>query len=111
MELKYHYFKLFILCLGIFILYLIPIDFIEGRSFCIFFNLTGNECFGCGLTRAFFNMTRFNLVTSLNYNKLILFFGPAIVISYIYEIIHSTRYIINQRNSSKGIIEHIFLFF
>ena len=110
MELKYHKIKLALLIIGVIILYSISIDYIEGRSFCVFYNLTNIECFGCGLTRAFFNFTRFNFSTALNYNKLILFFGPTIILSYLFEIFTSIKYIINQKNSPKGLLEHIFYF-
>ncbi|KKY01512.1 hypothetical protein VN21_08320, partial [Paraclostridium benzoelyticum] len=43
------------------IIYLIPISYIESKSFCLWYNLFEIKCFGCGMTRAFFNLSRLNI--------------------------------------------------
>lgn len=69
------------------VFYCIPLDYIESRSFCIFYNLWGIKCGGCGLTRAFFNMLHLNIGVSVSYNWLILFFYPIILYVYIKEML------------------------
>ena len=54
------------------IIYLIPISYIESRSFCLWYNLFELKCFGCGMTRAFFNLSRLNIKEAINYNYMII---------------------------------------
>lgn len=54
------------------IIYLIPISYIESRSFCLWYNLFEIKCFGCGMTRAFFNLSRLNIIKAINYNIMII---------------------------------------
>lgn len=68
------------------LLYVIPIDYIEGRSFCVFYTFLDIECCGCGLTRAFFNMSRLHIIEAIDYNWLILLFFPLIVYTYFREL-------------------------
>ena len=65
--------RLLIYIIGIITIYAIPISFIEGRSFCIWYNLFKIKCFGCGMTRAFFNLSRLNILKAIDYNFIILF--------------------------------------
>lgn len=55
------------------LIYLIPIDFIEKRSFCLWYNIFNIRCIGCGMTRAFFNLSRLDIVKAIIYNPLIIF--------------------------------------
>ena len=73
-------------------LYIIPLSYVEGRSFCLFYNLFEVKCFGCGFSRAFFNMTRLNIIEAIEYNKMILVLGPFSVIMVITEF----KYLINS---------------
>jgi hypothetical protein len=52
-------------------IYLIPISYIESRSFCLWYNLFEVKCFGCGMTRALFNLSRLNIAKAINYNSMI----------------------------------------
>ena len=55
---------------GLLILRIIPLAKIESVSLCIFYHLTGRRCPGCGMTRAFANLLRGDLVRALDYNPL-----------------------------------------
>ncbi|MDQ0555672.1 DUF2752 domain-containing protein [Paraclostridium ghonii] len=63
--------RIIVYVFSIITIYLIPISYIESRSFCLWYNLFGVKCFGCGMTRAFFNLSRLNIQKSLNYNPMI----------------------------------------
>lgn len=83
---KWHKIELFLIALGLIIIYLIPLDYVERRSFCVFYNLYEIKCLGCGFSRAFFNMTRLNILEAIEYNKLILILGPFTIIMLITEV-------------------------
>lgn len=72
--------RLIIYLIGILTIYLIPLEYIEGRSFCIWYNLFGIKCFGCGMTRAFFNLSRLNFIKAIEYNIMII---PMIILIFI----------------------------
>ncbi|WP_371025168.1 DUF2752 domain-containing protein [Paraclostridium ghonii] len=63
--------RIIVYVFSIITIYLIPISYIESRSFCLWYNLFGVKCFGCGMTRAFFNFSRLNIEKALNYNPMI----------------------------------------
>lgn len=65
--------RLCIYITGIITIYSIPISFIESRSFCLWYNLLGKKCFGCGMTRSFFNLSRFKILKAIDYNFMIVF--------------------------------------
>ena len=50
------------------------------KHFCTIKWLTGYECWGCGLTRAFAALSRLDFQGAYNYNPRIVFFAPAAVI-------------------------------
>lgn len=53
------------------VIFIIPVDVIEnGESVCIYKRLLHKECWGCGTTRAFFNIIHFNLKKAYEFNKL-----------------------------------------
>lgn len=104
-EFKYSKLKLFLLLLIPIIIYLVPLSYIENRSFCLFYNLFEIECFGCGFTRAFFNMTRLNFIQSIKYNKMILFLGPLFLLAYFYELNHIIKLIKHKYSKRKSILE------
>lgn len=54
--------------------------------FCIIKWLTSHECIGCGLTRAFAALGRFDFQTAYNYNKNIVFYAPLLLIIWIFMI-------------------------
>jgi hypothetical protein len=62
------------------ILYLIPLEWLkEQHSICIYKNLTGHECYGCGMTRAILSAIHFKFANAFQYNKLYLIVLPLLI--------------------------------
>jgi Protein of unknown function (DUF2752) len=58
-------------------LYFVPPEWIiNHRSLCLFKNLTGHECYGCGMTRAIFSAIHLKFNDAFNFNKLYLIVLP-----------------------------------
>ena len=54
------------------VLWFIPIDQHETNwTFCLFKNITGKNCYGCGITRATLSVIHFDLTQAIAFNKLI----------------------------------------
>jgi len=53
------------------VMYFTPLEWLRSQhSICIFRNLTGHECYGCGMTRALFSAMHFRFEEAFHYNKL-----------------------------------------
>jgi len=62
------------------VLYVIPPEWLrEQHSICLFKNITGKECYGCGMTRAVLSVIHFQFENALKYNKLILIVFPLLL--------------------------------
>ena len=53
-----------------------------GQTKCIFNNLFGIQCYGCGMTRAFYSVVTFNIPKALEYNKLVIIAFPLSIYEY-----------------------------
>lgn len=108
MELKKYKIKLILLIAIVAIIYTIPLNYIEGRSFCILYNLFDIECLGCGFTRAFFNVTRLNIIEAINYNKMIILLGPLAIGIYVLELTHTLKILKNREKYSDSIVSKLY---
>lgn len=66
------------------ILYFIPINQINAFDLCIYKRITGEECWNCGMTRAFLSILRLDFKGSLEYNRNVVVVFPLAVVIYIY---------------------------
>ena len=69
---------------------IIPLEAIESRSICIFYNWFGIRCFGCGATRAMANLLRGDILRAWQYNCYAVVLSPimaGVVINDVYCII------------------------
>jgi hypothetical protein len=61
-------------------LYFVPLEWFKNQnSVCLFKNLTGNECYGCGMTRAIFSAIHCRFEDAFHYNKLFLVVFPSLI--------------------------------
>ena len=75
------------MCFGINILLLIllynlPIE--TNHSLCIFKNITGRECYNCGMTRAFLSVLHLDFKQTMEYNWRVIIVFPYTFVLYIY---------------------------
>lgn len=54
----------------------------SGVKKCIFNNLFGVKCYGCGMTRAFYNISKFNFEEALKQNYLVIIAAPLSIYLY-----------------------------
>jgi hypothetical protein len=65
------------------LLFFVPLQWIEHQhSICIYKFITGNECYGCGITRAILSAMHLKFYEALRYNRLFLIVLP--LLSYIW---------------------------
>jgi hypothetical protein len=77
---KYRLLRLIVLFVLPVVLYFIPIDWLEHQhSICLFKNIVGIECWGCGITRALVSAIQFDFLSAWLYNKLIVIVLPFLV--------------------------------
>jgi len=71
--------KLSVMMLAPIIMILTPISSIENKSFCLYTNLLGFHCPGCGMTRAMFSIMHFQFNIAIRYNKLVILVFPILI--------------------------------
>lgn len=51
-------------------------------TLCLFKNLTGRNCFGCGISRATLSVIHFDFIQAFTFNKLVIFIFP--ILAYLW---------------------------
>jgi hypothetical protein len=88
--------KLKIFILGILIGGYIIIASLFSSTICVFKNVTGLPCPGCGLTRAYLSLLHLDLIKALQFHPLFLL--PAVIlIILIYNKIKINKFVINEK--------------
>jgi hypothetical protein len=65
------------------LLFFVPVDWLnEQHTICLFKNLIGHECWGCGITRAVISTVQFDFTAAFHYNKLVVFVFPLLVYAW-----------------------------
>jgi hypothetical protein len=65
-------------------LYLIPLNWIKHQhTICLYKNITGHDCYGCGMTRAILSALHLQFQDAFNYNKLVIVVLPLLIYSWI----------------------------
>ena len=61
--------------------YLIPLEWLfdEGHTLCLFHNLTGLECWGCGMTRALASVAYLDFEAAWGYNRAVVVVAPLLL--------------------------------
>ncbi len=69
-------------------LFFVPVEWLDaGHSICIFNNITGNECYGCGMTRAMLSALHFQFIEAYNYNPLFIIVLPLLIFIWLKTIL------------------------
>ncbi len=80
-------------------LWFVPIDKDQtARTLCIFKNLTGRNCYGCGITRATVSAIHLNFEQAFAFNKLIVFVFPLLLYLWIDQLIKEGKKANNINN-------------
>ena len=71
------------------VLFFIPLDWLkEQHSLCLFKNITGHECYGCGITRAIMSAIHFRFTEAFYYNKLFLIVFPVLIFIWTKKVVN-----------------------
>jgi len=90
--------KLCVLFLLPFLPFMFSLDELEAKqSVCLFKNLFGIECYGCGITKAIIASVQLDFIRAFNYNKLIVVVMPLILYLWVKEIIKSVKVLKNSQ--------------
>lgn len=107
MRKKYSIIRLVIYIISIIFICLIPLEFIEGRSFCIFYNLFNTTCIGCGVTRGLFNIINLNFSDAYNYNPLSFLWFLLFLLFFIQDLLNIIKMLISIEPEKYSIIEKV----
>jgi len=66
------------------LLYNIPINAEALANICVFKNVTGRECWNCGMTRAFLSLLHLDVTQAYQYNSKVLIVFPLTLGVYLY---------------------------
>ena len=84
--------KLCVLFLLPLLLSFVSLNNLEGkRSLCLFKNLFGFECYGCGITKAIIACIQLDFIRAFEYNKLIVIVMPLMIYLWVKEILKSIK--------------------
>lgn len=90
--------KLLILVLIPVVLYAIPMESIcNGNTICVFTNIFGVECWGCGITRAIFSALHFRFYDAWEYNPLFVVVLPLLIFFWVRGVVRKIRSLIDDR--------------
>ena len=66
------------------LLYLIPVDWLNKQhTICLFKNIFGIDCYGCGITRAVISGIQLDFESAMNYNKMVLIVLPLLIYTWL----------------------------
>jgi hypothetical protein len=81
----------------------IPAGYLEGsHTICLFKNLLGIECPGCGMGRAFSSIMHGDLTAAISYNGLVLIVFPLFCLILLKDIVSIFNEFVISRHSGEG---------
>ena len=77
--------------------YLVPREWLfdEGHTLCLFHNLTGQGCWGCGMTRALASVAYLDFEAAWGYNRAVVVVAPLLLYIWL-------KWILRLINDAKG---------
>lgn len=85
----------YIILIGPFILPFISLDWLQsGDTICVYKNLTGHECFGCGTTKSIVAISQLEFSRAFAFNRMAVIVAPLLFIAWIarwYEFVFKTN--------------------
>jgi hypothetical protein len=71
------------------VLFAIPLEWLKNQnSICLFKNITGHECFGCGMTRAILSAIHLHFADAFHFNKLFLIVLPILIYIWLKNVVY-----------------------
>ena len=86
------------------LLYSIPLNTENQNTICIFKNMTGKDCWNCGMTRAFLCLIHLDFYNAYKFNSKVIIVFPLTVGIYLYswyKYIFTKEYITNIENERR----------
>jgi hypothetical protein len=72
--------------------YLLPVSWLnEQHSVCIFKNIFGHECYGCGMTRAVISAIQLDFKAAYAYNKIFVIVLPLLIYIWIITLVKTVK--------------------
>ncbi|MDR1090755.1 MAG: DUF2752 domain-containing protein [Prevotella sp.] len=91
--------KLFIITFAPVVLFFIPVAWLNRQhSICLYKNITGHDCFGCGITRAVLSVLHFDFGTAFHYNKMVVIVFPLLVYIWVNKIVKLIKELNDKSN-------------
>lgn len=81
----------FLICLGLFLLYLPKNYFDSGKPMCLSVLLFDRNCYGCGMTRGIQHLIHFDFKTAYDFNKLSFIVFPLFVFMIVKDAIKTNK--------------------
>lgn len=63
----------------------------EGSTLCLWTNLTGKNCYGCGISRAIIYFFRGDFTTAFHYNRLVILVAPLLLFYWLKQLLLSSK--------------------
>lgn len=73
-----------IIVIHLIIIIIICVSEITNYRLCVFYNILGIPCYGCGLTRGILNILNGNILTAIKYNYLSVIIFIAYIVSFVW---------------------------
>ena len=79
-------------------LFFVPMEWFNGQhTICLIKNITGHDCWGCGITRAIISVVQLNFKEAYDYNKLIIVVFPLLFYVWVKTLVVVSKQIRNKK--------------
>lgn len=99
---KIRWIRLIIYAAIFILIYMIPLETVEGQRLCIWYHLFHMDCLGCGFTRAFFCLMHGQILKAFTYNPMV------IVVPVAFFLVLQDSWMIIQRSPQWSLLEKFF---